>query len=121
MRVGARREFWALVSVVHPEKAMVLAKESLMDAIDIQELQARGAKDWLEELRLEIFSKVNALGIGAQGLGGLTHSTGYKNKTLSYPRRFPARCHDPQLRRDTARTLLPERVRPCRAEPTRHG
>jgi fumarate hydratase class I len=54
------------------EKAMLLAKESLMDSIDIQELQTRGPKDWLEELRLEIFDKVNALGIGAQGLGGLT-------------------------------------------------
>ncbi len=54
------------------EKAMLLAKESLMDSIDIQELRARGPKDWLEELRLEIFDKVNALGIGAQGLGGLT-------------------------------------------------
>ena len=53
------------------EKAMVLAKESLMDSIDIQELQARGPNDWIEELRLEIFDKVNALGIGAQGLGGL--------------------------------------------------
>lgn len=54
------------------EKAMVLAKESLMDPIDIQELKARGAKSKIEELRLEIFEKVNDLGIGAQGLGGLT-------------------------------------------------
>lgn len=54
------------------EKAMLLAKESLMDPIDIQELQARGAQNRGEELRLEIFDKVNKLGIGAQGLGGLT-------------------------------------------------
>ena len=54
------------------EKAMVLAKEVLMDPIDIQELKARGAKSKIEELRLEIFEKVNDLGIGAQGLGGLT-------------------------------------------------
>ena len=54
------------------EKAMLLAKESLMDAIDIQELRARGPANRTEELRLEIFDKVNALGIGAQGLGGLT-------------------------------------------------
>ncbi len=54
------------------EKAMVLAKESLMDPIDIHELKARGPKNKAEELRLEIFEKVNALGIGAQGLGGLT-------------------------------------------------
>jgi len=54
------------------EKAMLLAKESLMEEIDIQELQARGPRNRVEELRLEIFDKVNALGIGAQGLGGLT-------------------------------------------------
>ena len=55
-----------------PEKAMVLAKESMMDPIDIHELKARGPANHLEELRLELFEKVNALGIGAQGLGGLT-------------------------------------------------
>lgn len=53
------------------EKAMVLAKESLMDPIDIHELQKRGPSNRIEELRLELFDKVNALGIGAQGLGGL--------------------------------------------------
>ncbi|MCQ3827869.1 fumarate hydratase [Microbulbifer elongatus] len=54
------------------EKAMLLAKESLLDPIDIQELQERGAANRAEELRLELFDKVNKLGIGAQGLGGLT-------------------------------------------------
>ncbi len=54
------------------EKAMLMAKESLMDPIDIQDLKERGAKNRAEELRLELFDKVNALGIGAQGLGGLT-------------------------------------------------
>ena len=54
------------------EKAMVLAKEALLEPIDIQELQARGASNRAEELRLELFDKVNRLGIGAQGLGGLT-------------------------------------------------
>ena len=54
------------------EKAMLLAKESLMAPIDIDEVRARGPHDAIEELRLEIFDKVNALGIGAQGLGGLT-------------------------------------------------
>jgi fumarate hydratase class I len=54
------------------EKAMLLAKESLMEPIDIQELQAKGAETRSEELRLELFDKVNKLGIGAQGLGGLT-------------------------------------------------
>lgn len=54
------------------EKAMLLAKEALMEPIDITDLKARGASNRAEELRLELFDKVNALGIGAQGLGGLT-------------------------------------------------
>ena len=54
------------------DKAMCLAKESLMDPVDIHELMERGPADKLEELRLEIFEAVNGLGIGAQGLGGLT-------------------------------------------------
>ena len=58
------------------EKAMLLAKESLMDDIDMYELQAKAAKgerlSKVEEMRLELLDKVNALGIGAQGLGGLT-------------------------------------------------
>ncbi len=54
------------------EKAAVLAKESLMDSIDIHELRERGPQNRVEELRLEIMDAVNALGIGAQGLGGLT-------------------------------------------------
>lgn len=54
------------------EKAAVLAKESLMEAIDIHELKERGAQNAEEELRLDIYERVNRLGIGAQGLGGLT-------------------------------------------------
>jgi fumarate hydratase class I len=54
------------------EKAGVLAKESLMDPVNIQELMDRGPENAEEELRLEIFERVNKLGIGAQGLGGLT-------------------------------------------------
>ncbi len=54
------------------EKAMLLAKEALMEEIDIHELKARGPRTPLEELRLELYDQVNALGIGAQGLGGLT-------------------------------------------------
>ena len=54
------------------EKAMLLAKEACMESIDIQDLIARGANNALEELRLELYDQVNALGIGAQGLGGLT-------------------------------------------------
>jgi fumarate hydratase class I len=65
------------------EKAMLLAKESLMDPIDIQELKARGAASRAEELRLELYDKVNRLGIGAQGLGGLT--TVLDVKVRDYP------------------------------------
>jgi len=54
------------------EKALLLAKEALMEPIDMPLLKARGAKTRLEQLRVEIFDRVNALGIGAQGLGGLT-------------------------------------------------
>ena len=54
------------------EKAMLLAKESLMQPIDMFELKQRGPKNKTEELRIELCDKVNALGIGAQGLGGLT-------------------------------------------------
>jgi fumarate hydratase class I len=65
------------------EKAMLLAKESLMAPIDMHELKARGANSRIEELRLEIFEKVNNLGIGAQGLGGL--ATVLDVKILDYP------------------------------------
>jgi fumarate hydratase class I len=54
------------------EKAMLMAKQSLMDDIDMSELLSRGPRDRFEELRIELYEKVNALGIGAQGLGGLT-------------------------------------------------
>jgi len=54
------------------EKAMLMAKESLMDHIDMYELLQRGPQNKTEELRIELYEKVNALGIGAQGLGGLT-------------------------------------------------
>ncbi|MCI4039461.1 fumarate hydratase, partial [Klebsiella pneumoniae] len=70
-----------------PEKAVLMAKESLMSHIDIQELQEKAASgaelSTTEALRLELFEKVNALGIGAQGLGGLT--TVLDVKILDYP------------------------------------
>ncbi|HCV25801.1 MAG TPA: fumarate hydratase [Candidatus Latescibacteria bacterium] len=66
-----------------PEKAMLLAKQSMMDAVDIHELQERGAANHQEEMRLELFDKVNALGIGAQGLGGMT--TVLDVKVKEYP------------------------------------
>lgn len=65
------------------EKAVLLAKESLMDTIDMPALKARGSSNKIEELRMEIYDKVNALGIGAQGLGGLT--TVLDVKILDYP------------------------------------
>ena len=65
------------------EKAMLLAKQALMDPIDLYELRARGPQNKLEELRLELYEKVNALGIGAQGLGGLT--TVLDIKIATYP------------------------------------
>lgn len=65
------------------EKAVVLAKEALLAPIDIQELRQRGAQNRLEALRLEILDRVNELGIGAQGLGGLT--TALDVKILDYP------------------------------------
>jgi fumarate hydratase class I len=65
------------------EKAMLLAKQSLMDPIDMQELKARGPATNIEKLRIELYDKVNALGIGAQGLGGLT--TVLDVKVLDFP------------------------------------
>jgi fumarate hydratase, class I len=71
------------------EKAMLLAKQSLMDPIDIQDLIARGPKTTAEKLRVELYEKVNRLGIGAQGLGGLT--TVLDVKVLEVP------CHAANL------------------------
>jgi fumarate hydratase, class I len=65
------------------EKAMLMAKEALMDPIDIQDLLERGPKNRAEELRIELYKKINALGIGAQGLGGLT--TVLDVKVRDYP------------------------------------
>ena len=65
------------------EKAMLMAKESLMQPIDMHELKEKGASNRIEELRLELYEKVNNLGIGAQGLGGLT--TVLDVKILDYP------------------------------------
>lgn len=73
----------------NPEKAMIMAKESLMGAVDIHELQARGAQNNLEELRLKLYEDINKIGIGAQGLGGVT--TVVDVKILDYP------CHAASL------------------------
>lgn len=66
-----------------PEKAMLMAKWGMMEPLNIHELQARGPSSRAEELRLELYDKVNALGIGAQGLGGL--STVLDVKVTDYP------------------------------------
>ena len=66
-----------------PEKAMLMAKWGMMEPLNLHELRARGASSRAEELRLEIYEKVNALGIGAQGLGGL--STVLDVKVNDYP------------------------------------
>jgi len=65
------------------EKAMLMAKEALMEPIDMAELKARGPRTKVEEMRIELYDKVNALGIGAQGLGGL--STVLDVKIHTYP------------------------------------
>jgi fumarate hydratase class I len=65
------------------EKAMLMAKEALMEPLDLAELRKRGPQNRIEELRLELVDKINALGIGAQGLGGLT--TVLDVKILDYP------------------------------------
>jgi fumarate hydratase class I len=65
------------------EKAMLMAKEVLMEPINMHDLLERGSQNKYEELRIELFEKVNALGIGAQGLGGL--STVLDVKIMSYP------------------------------------
>jgi fumarate hydratase class I len=66
-----------------PEKAMLIAKWGMMEPMNMHELKARGPRNRAEELRLEIHEKVNALGIGAQGLGGL--STVLDVKVNDYP------------------------------------
>ena len=67
------------------EKAVLMAKQSLMDDIDMYELLARGPQSKVEELRIELYEKVNALGIGAQGLGGLTTVLDVKINTFPWP------------------------------------
>ncbi|WP_321315408.1 fumarate hydratase [Halarcobacter sp.] len=73
----------------NPEKAMLMAKESLMGHVDIHELKERGPKNAVEELRLKLYEDINKIGIGAQGLGGIT--TVLDVKILDYP------CHAASL------------------------
>ncbi len=73
----------------NPEKSMLLAKEALMGHVDIHQLKERGAQNALEELRLKLYEDINKVGIGAQGLGGVT--TVLDVKILDYP------CHAASL------------------------
>jgi len=73
----------------NPEKSMLMAKEALMGKVDIHELKARGPQNELEELRLKLYEDINKIGVGAQGLGGLT--TVLDVKILDYP------CHAASL------------------------
>ena len=93
------------------EKAMLLAKESLMEPIDMHELLERGPQSKREELRIELYEKVNALGIGAQGLGGLTTVLDVKLKTLSDACGVEAGRDDSELRRDASRAFRARRQR----------
>ncbi len=68
------------IGIAVPLKSCGLGKESLMGHVDIQELIDRGPQNAEEELRLDIFNRVNKLGIGAQGLGGLTTVVDVKSK-----------------------------------------
>ena len=94
------------------EKAMLMAKEVLMEDIDMYELLERGPQNKLEELRIELYEKVNALGIGAQGLGGLT--TVLDVKITTYPTHAASQAgrDDPELRRHAPRALRARRLRP---------
>ena len=109
---GVRPACWASASAARAEKAMVLAKESLMEHARHARVEARAARRTrAEELRIEIFDKVNALGIGAQGLGGLDHRARRQGARLPHPRDLAAGGGDPQLRRDAPRRVPPGRQR----------
>ena len=97
------------------DKAMVLAKESLMEPIDMHELLERGPADKLEELRIELYEKVNALGIGAQGLGGPHDRPRRQDPHLPDACGVEAHRDDPELRGDAACALRAGRQRARRA------
>jgi fumarate hydratase, class I len=103
------------------EKAMLIAKEALMEPIDIQDLKARGASNRAEELRLELYDKINALGIGAQGLRRPHHRARRQGEGLSHPRRQSAGGDDSQLRRNPSRALHPRRLRSRSRSSRRHS
>ena len=103
------------------EKAMVLAKEALMEPIDLHELKRRGPQNKLEELRLEIYEKVNALGIGAQGLGGLSTVLDVKIRDFPDACGIPAGGDDSELRGHTACAFHSRWRRACAPRGTTAG
>ena len=104
------------------EKAVLLAKESLMDDLDMYQLLEKsskgGAITQVEDLRLELYHKVNALGIGAQGLGRFNHRARCQDQDVPHTRRQQASRHDSQLRRNSPRTLCDGWLWPCLFRPT---
>jgi tartrate/fumarate subfamily iron-sulfur-dependent hydro-lyase alpha chain len=94
------------------EKAAVMAKEVLMESIDIHDLIKRGPSNRIEEMRIELFEKVNQLGIGAPGPGRPDHRARRQDHGLPDPRSFAAGVHDPQLRGHPSRPLRTGRLRP---------
>ena len=91
------------------EKAMLMAKESLMEPIDMFDLKQRGPKNKTEELRIELCDRINALGIGAQGLGGLDDGARREDRDVPDPCGEQAGGDDPELRRDAPRALRARR------------
>lgn len=94
------------------EKAALMAKEAAMESIDMAELKARGPQNKLEELRIELYDKINALGIGAQGVGGMT--TVLDVKINMYPTHAASKpvAIIPELCRDAPCALRAGRFRP---------
>ena len=94
------------------EKAMIMAKEVLNEPLDMFDLLRRGPATRAEALRVEIYDRVNALGIGAQGLGGLTTVLDVRIQSSPHACRIPAGGADPKLRRDPSRAFRTGRVGP---------
>lgn len=99
------------------EKAMLLAKEALLEEIDMGDLLRRGPNSPLEELRVELYEKINALGIGAQGLGGLT--TVVDVKIATYPTHAASKpvALIPQCAANRHATIILDGSGPVRLEP----
>jgi fumarate hydratase class I len=97
------------------EKAMLMAKEALMEDIDMYELLQRGPQSKLEELRIELYEKVNALGYWRSRAGWFDDCAGREDQHLPDSRRFQACGHDSQLCGNPSRAFLAGRQWPSRA------